>query len=343
MPNFPSRIDIANSPEYFPITALIAAGLWPDLTPPAKALLPVLWDFHREYPDACHPNRKTLARLSGISPPSVSNALTVLEDIGIVQTIQTPGPRPNTYKLKWTNLRAPKKAAADTGSPYRRPSADWELHMGTDAEGHAVAKYERKGGGLHRMSDGCFIRGQVEMVIHDLLVAWGVPHWSEVGYCDLGIKLRHAKSGDLNRQATVDFVVAPGLLVERLGLPATQGSAKKYRAKSAAKMKAARKAGWTVLTIEPDQRPGDWLLEPIRKAWADATIDEATRLRRLLQGAGKHEESHGPSRKLDAHIEDAKARLAGKKEPRKSRGLTMQKRGEHGFPVTYRCDPIIVL
>lgn len=209
MPNDPTRIDIPNSPEYFPVATLIAAGLWADLTPPAKALLPVLWDFHRQYPDACHPNRKTLARLAGISPPSVSNALTVLEDIGIVETIQTPGPRPNTYKLKWTDLRAPKKAAAGRGSPYRRPSADRELHMGTDAEGHPVAKYERKGGGLHRMSDGCFVRGAVEAVLHEFLVAWDIPHWSEVGYCDLGIKLRHAKSGDLNRQATVDFVVAP--------------------------------------------------------------------------------------------------------------------------------------
>ncbi len=117
MPDDATRIHIPNSPEFFPAHALVTTGLWAALTPPAKAVLLVLWDFHRQYPDACHPNRKTLARLAGISPPSVSNALTVLEDIGIVETIQTPGPRANTYKLKWTDLRAPSKAAAGSGSP----------------------------------------------------------------------------------------------------------------------------------------------------------------------------------------------------------------------------------
>jgi hypothetical protein len=343
MPDHTTRIDIPNSPEFFPAAALVETGVWADLTPPAKALLLVLWDFHRKHPDACHPNRKTLARLSGISPPSVSNALTSLEKIGIVQTIPTPGPRPNTYRLKWTSLRTPKGARPETASPFQRPRADWQLHMASEADGMTVAKYERKGGGLHPMADGCFVRGQVEMAIHDRLVAWGVPHWSEVGYCDLNINLRYPKSGALNQQATVDFVVAPGLLIERLGLAATQGAAKKYRAKAEAKIAAARQAGWTVLVIEPDQRPGDWLLEPIRKAWAKATIEDATRLRRLLKAARKHEAAHGPSRKLDACIKDAKARLTGEKESSRSRGLTTQMDDEYGFPITYRCEPKIVL
>jgi len=306
-------------------------------------VLLVLWDFHRKYPDACHPNRNTLARLAGISGPSVSNALSVLEDIGIVQTIHRPGPRANTYKLKWTELRAPRKSRKAAGSPYQRPRADRDLYMALDADGNPVKKYERRGGGFHRMSDGCRVKGQVEMVLHDLLVYWGVPHWAEVGYCALGIDLRYPKSGDLNRQATVDFVVAPGLMIECLGLAATQGSAKKYRAKAQAKMQAAREAGWTVLTVEPDQRPGDGLFEPITKAWATATVEDAIRLRRLLRGAGKCEDMHHPSLWLDAFIKDAKARLAGQIEPRKSKGLTVNKIGKHGFQVTYHRKPELVL
>jgi len=338
-----SRICITNAPEYFPATALIDTGMWAELTPPAKAVLLVLWDHHRKYPDSCHPSRNTLADLAGISGPSVSKALTVLEDVGIVQTTHLPGPTPNTYKLKWTDLRAPKTSREAASTPYERPRADRDLFMTVDADGNTVKRYERRGGGFHLLADGCRVKGAVEMAIHDFLVAWGVPHWSEVGYCALGIDLRYPKSGDLNRQATVDFVVAPGLLIERLGLAATQASAKKYRAKAKVKMQAAMKAGWTVLTIEPDQRPGDWLYEPIRQAWVNATVKDAIRLRRLLQGAKKYEEGHSPSRKLDAFIEDAEARLAGRKDPRKSRGLTINRDDEHGFPVTYRCEPEIVL
>ena len=68
----------------------------------------------------------------------------------------------------------------------------------------------------YRMADGCFVRSAKEQHIHDYLVSWLVPHWCDVRYSDLDIRLRKA-NGETDRQSTVDFVVGQLIVIPRLG------------------------------------------------------------------------------------------------------------------------------
>lgn len=352
MTDRPKPIDIHASPEVFPLAAMLATGLWAGLSPSARAVLGVIWDFHRKYPDACHPSRETLADLAGVSPPTVSRALDELEEVGIVYSIPAPGPRPNTYRIKWTGLTPPqsrKKAKkAKRTSPFQRPTTEREVYLTQNKEGQDEKKYSytRTGSQLHEMADGCFVRSAREVVIHEFLTAWRVPHWSEVRYIDLGIrvaKLKSKKPDELDTSSTVDFVVGPKTLVEQLALPPTQTGARYYLQKAASKLVAARKNGWEVIVVKANTKPGDWMLQPILDAWAKATIEEAEALKRRMSGAGKWRVGHQPSLWAEVLIADAKERLARAKPPARPQGFYVRGASEHGVPEDVRVKPQLVL
>jgi hypothetical protein len=79
MPNDDNQyeyITLHPAPGVFPVTELLETGLWAAIGPLGRQVLPILWDFHRKYPDACHPSRATLSSMAGLSPPSVTKAIT---------------------------------------------------------------------------------------------------------------------------------------------------------------------------------------------------------------------------------------------------------------------------
>jgi len=340
MPN-ETVIDLNPACGVFPLTQLLKSGLWTAMSVNTKAVFPVLWDYHRRFPDACRPSRLRLATEAGISEPSVTKALKELESIGIVTVIPTPGPRTNTYRLKWQNLQVPeaKPSKQAEKSPYKLPSnpkLPEAVKYNEDGTGKLV--WRRGNAQGYKLADGCWVRSAKEVLIHDYLRAWRVPHWCDVAYFDLGIPLRK-KNGELDRQSSVDFVVGPNVLIEQAGLSKTQVEATLYCAKLDAKVEAAEKAGWTMIVIQPDKLPDDWLYDEIAESWARSTIEQAEKLMRRLDKAGWLNPNKKKNRRLLAHIKDAKMRLSGQKQPRKKSGLHEQKLDGQGFPVSVPLNP----
>ena len=342
-------INLHPSPATFPVPEMIETGLWAALSPAARAVLGALWDYHRKYPDACRPSRSTLAIKAGVSQPTVTRALNELEAVGIVKAIPSPGPRTNTYRLQWTGLLLPvakdKDKKPTATSPFKLPTVDHDIYLTQNRDGEDIEKhaYTRRGSQLRRLADGCFVRSATEIQIHDYLVAWKVPHWADVRYLDLGIRMLKKRKETVDTTSTVDFVVAPGLILEAIGLPRSQAGARHYREKTKAKVAAARKKGWQVILVEPDISPGEWMFQAISDAWAKATIEDAEVLRRQMEVAKKLRDDHQPSRWLDAHIVLASGRLKGKIPPENPQGFYIKGTSKHGVPEDVRVKPKLVL
>lgn len=325
------------------MAAMIEGGLWAALSPTARAVLGVIWDFYRKYPDACRPSRATLAGAAGVSGPTVSRALTELENFGLVEVTPAPGPKTHTYKVRWKGIRLPtKKKGQSKKSPFKSGGAQWEATLIHDEEQQNRVAYSRNGSHFHHLPDGCIVRSAVEIVIHSFLTSWKVPHWTDVRYVDLGIRIAGPKK-QVDTTSTVDFVVGPKLLIERLGLPTTQKAARKYIEKAKRKMLAAKNAGWKVILVKPEQRPGDWLLKPILDGWANATLADAEELLSIMKQAGKWKENHVPSQLLKHHIQDAKARVQSQTKPKFPQGLYVETSDQYGVPAQQRVQPQIVL
>jgi hypothetical protein len=233
------------SPATFPMTELIDCGLWAALTPAARAVFGVIWEFHRRYPDACHPSRTTLARAAGVSAPTVTRVVKELERTGLLRVIPASGPGANTYRLDWSEIKLPARrpAAAKGGTPYARPGGEISVTLTQDAHGRDRVIRDRRGHG-HHLPDGCYVRSAAEVTIHSFLVDWLVPHWANVSYRELGVRGMHP-------DATVDFVVAPNVLIEHFGLPRLQSQAAKYQRNRRLKEQAIARAGWHLIALEP--------------------------------------------------------------------------------------------
>ena len=338
------HIDVPNAPGIFPMTALIETGVWASLTAPAKAVLGVLWEYHRQYPDACHPARTTIAREAGVSAPTVSRCLNELEVVGLVEVIPTSGPRPNTYILSWRDIRVQTHPRVKGGSPFKPSRQEYDTDLIRGADGKDETRITRRNAQTYRMADGCVVRSAGEMQIHSYLEAWKVPHWSDVRYIDLGIRIIDPKNGNVDTTSTVDFVVGPNVLMEKAGLASTQKGAKKYHEKLKRKLLTAKAAGWKVILVKPNQKPGAWLVDKIVERWSTATLENGELLKRQMEKAGKYGSGHKPSRWLDGHLEDARARRAGRKGPRASRGLTAMGTGTNGLPAEQVFEqPVVVL
>ena len=181
------------------------------------------------------------------------------------------------------------------------------------------------------------------MLLHSFLVAWRVPHWTDVPYEKMKIMLKSPATGVIDTVSTVDFVVAPFYLFELRGLPHHDAAVKKYKEKLRRKLAAVSQSDWDGYVLHPEQRPGGHLLKLILKAWATSTVEDAKALRELMRAAGKYEASHEPSRWLDEMIADAEGRMSGLKPQRKPRGLSVMVRGNHGFSHEQRTKPDLVL
>jgi len=343
----PNLIDLNPGHGTFPLPELLEHGLWSAMSANAKAVLGVLWNYHRKFPDACRPSRKTLAAEAGVCGPSVTKALKQLEAIGIVTVIVDPGPRTNTYRLQWRNLKVPtaKMTTKTDRSPFKMPTTDMvpEVSYNEDGTGKLLwSKMPTKG---YLMADGCWVRSAKEQHIHGYLVDWLVPHWTDARYCDLGIKLRNPRTGEIDRRSTVDFIVGPKLLIEQEGLPKHQRAAERYHKKLRLKVEAAKAAGWEVILIPPDRRPDDWLYDLISESWAESSIEEAEALIPKLTKADLYTRHKMDScADLRGHIKEAKERLSGEKSPRKKASLYFQKTDEHGNTITVRrTKPVLCL
>ena len=339
-----TRISIPHSPASFPLPELIDNGVWAQIPNAAKAVLAVIWNYHRQYPDSCHPSRQTIAREAGVHVSTVTRNLDVLEEMGIVRAIPRPGPRSNHYEVCWTDISLGPVPKQTRTSPYSWPRTEWDGTLSHDVEDKVTTKYARRGGYFHRMADGCLVRSAVEVVVHEHLMAWKVPHWTDVAFANLAFDLRHPKTGERDTTSTVDFVVAPFYLIEVQGLTPHQGAARKYTSKLEWKKDAIRAHRvWSACIVKPDKRPGEWILKHILRYWAKATIEHARELRDLMKLTGKYEASHEPSQWLDEMIADAEDRMSGRKPQRKARGLHETVTGPRGFPVERRTKPDLVL
>jgi len=301
------------SPATFPMTEMIDCGLWADLKPSARAVLAVIWDFHRRFPDACHPNRTTLSDLSGVSEPTVTRAITELSECGLVERISRP-PSCNTYRLNWADISVTKKTTSRRKSPYQPPDPDSSTTLYVDRHGREKASVEKHNYGWN-MPDGCYLRSAAETAIHAFLVDWKVPHWSNVPYRKLGI------SG-LHEEATVDFVVGPRLLIEVFGLPRIQTQAIKYNANRRKKEAAIAAAGWKLMALESNVRElTEKHCNTIITRWADSIIEDAQALYHEIRDAGQWRDGEPSTLLLLDLVKDARQRRDVKKEPASPRGL----------------------
>ena len=311
-----AKINLNSSAATFPLTEMIACGLWAALSPGARAVLGVVWDHHRRHPDACHPAQGTLALASGVSKPTVARAIVELEKVGLVKVIPAAGPGPNTYRLNWTDLALPgDKPATVPGkpSPYHRPNAGFAQFLEHAEKGEDDAAddaddkedkptYQRNHYG-HRLPDGCVVHTAREVGVHAWLVAAGIPHWCQVPYSALDIRGLHEKS-------SVDFVVGPRLVVEVFGLPQTQKQASAYTEKRRRKEKAVEAAGWVLLAVEPDKHPDGRFVQAILNHWALATVQQARDLHDLLVGAGLWHSNNSSCQRMTECLSDARNRAA---------------------------------
>lgn len=331
----------------YPISLMVECGLWAALSPPARAVHAVLWDYHREYPDSCHPSRATLARQAGVSPPTVTRCLKELERVGLVTVLPAPGPRANTYRLNWIDLRMEVKDQQPGGtaaSPYTRSPKVGTTSLITGTDGKERAVYNPRAFSGYPVADGCRLASAKEVFVHDRLIDWGFPHWCGVTYHDLGIPLSHMKTGKPDCKSTVDFVLGPRLLLEVRGLPATQSAAKNYEAKLLHKARAAKAAGWDLVTIGPDKYLWDNLVQRIVDHWGKSSVEDAQFLKRRLSVSQLVSKDHRSSLRLAAHIADAESRLRGENPPASGcYGDRMEPDPTTGVPQMVKGRPRLVL
>ena len=69
-----------------------------------------------------------MAAEAGVCGPSVTKALKEMEAIGLVTVILDPGPRTNTYRLQWENLKVPQEQARPQGKKARSPFVMPKMH-----------------------------------------------------------------------------------------------------------------------------------------------------------------------------------------------------------------------
>ena len=298
------------SPATFPLTELIEAGLWAALSPAAWAVFAVLWDFHRQFPDTCHPSRATLSAKAGISEPTATRAIKELESVGLVQVLPAPGPGPNTYRIQWHDLSIPEKRRGRTrgASPYARPASEHDTYLNTDEQGRNKVVRERVIHS-HKMPDGCVVRSASEVTLHAFLVDWKIPHFCNVPYHALGIR-------GLHHESTVDFVVGPRLVVEHFGLPRIQDQVSRYNRKRRLKEDAIKRAGWTLIAVEAGKLITPDQVNLVFDRWAESTIEDAERLRSQITTARMWHPGYRSRNGLKGHILDAIGRRDGEREPR---------------------------
>ena len=330
-----ATVTLNPSPNSFPVSELIECGIWPALSPPARVVFAVIWDFHRRFPNTCRPSRATLARLAGVSPATVSRVLPVLEQSGLLTVIPSSGPGVNTYRVQWTDLSIPEHQSAGGGSPYKPATAKTDTYLSDDPKKSRLLRQRRKW--RYRMPDGCVLRSAREQQVHAFLVDWSWPHWSNVNYNRLGIP-------DLHANSTVDFVIGPKLLLELWGVPRTLGEFGKYKKSKAKKIAAAESAGWTLLGIEPEDVVDEAFVSEVVDHWAKATREDANDTANALDRAG-HWASKGPSETAMIDLaRSASRRRDGRAPVEKPQGLYITvKNPTGGPPARQRVRPRLVL
>jgi len=319
------------------MTELIDSGLWASLSPSTRAVFGVVWDFHRKYPDTCRPSRATIARLAGVSPATVTRSLPELEKTGLLKVIPASGPGTNTYKIRWSDLKVHGGNGADEvqASPYTLPKPDVDewLPDGPSPVRRVFRERQRRG---YRMPDGCVLHSAREVVVHQFLVEWGVPHWPGVPYHQLGIK-------GLKDSAKVDFVIGPRLILEVWGLTDTESRHRRYMRSRRRKESAVEASAWNLIGLEPDEDPEVNLIDPILEHWASSSRDEASGFAKVMSRAGKWLAEGRSEAILKSLARDADDRRAGRKPPAEPRGLWVDEPNPGGPPIRRRVKPVIVL
>lgn len=77
---------------------LIRSKTWAKMTPPARALYPVIKSFTNWKTGHSFPSVETMEEYSGLSRPSIFKALKELEELGYVRSVKRPG-KPTVYTL----------------------------------------------------------------------------------------------------------------------------------------------------------------------------------------------------------------------------------------------------
>lgn len=331
------RVTLTPSHGSYPVPEMIASGIWRALSPAARCLHAVLWDYFRQHPDACHPSRDRLASEAGLSAKTVTRALAELEAANMVKVIARP-PAANTYRLNWQGVKLPCEAApagAPTPTPYKRPTRDTIVTLHLSEDGGETTSYDREGRRMvYVQPDGCRCLSASEVSLHGWLAAWQIPHLSNVPYSALGVR-------GLTPGSACDFVAGPRLVIEYFGLSRTQPQADAYKRKRREKEAAIKAAGWTLLAFEPGETSlSDTHAEAIAEAWASASIADAERLASVFASSdspGKPNALH----LLRLHLDDARKREAGEKPPEDRRSLYVPT--PNGRGVVRRGDRLIVL
>lgn len=314
-------VSLSPSPHSFPIQELMEAGVWSAIGLPTRSLLPVLWSFHQRFPDACHPSRETLARLSGLSRPSVTKAVRELEEVGLV-TVARDGLKPNTYRFHWEQIEIrPKGFKPRPPSPFKSSMKEVVDHSYYDEDGnYREQKFFKRQ--RNQLADGCCLASRREMLFHDLLQEYGIPHAAGVLYDDLNITMANPRDPSLrDRKTSVDFVVGPHTLVEIVGAVRTQRGAANYRKKIKRKQVATEQSrdGWKLILIEPDQDFDDAFrtdfVDLVVKDWATSSYQRALAVTNTLRRVA--------TTKMDLwirHLQQTKAMHNGSLPLKKSHG-----------------------
>ena len=329
-----TTVSIYPSPASFPVSELISSGIWSAMSPAARAVFVVIWDFHRQFPDTCHPNRSTISRLAGVSEPTVTRTLKELIGMGLLHVIPAAGLGPNTYRIDWQDIEIPEKASSKKNNPYKQPSREFTFYMGEDENGNERIVHQ-KTSHHYKMPDQCVLRSAAEVAIHAWLVAWQIPHWANVPYSTL-------KIFGLHKEATVDFIVAPKMLIEVFGLPRTQRQVIKYNRNRQKKEELIRKAGWQLMAIEPGEQFADRHFEPIMNAWANASLEDAKNLSELLKNTPFWRKGMPSCQMMADLYKNAVDRNAGKIPPDFPQGM-FKDTLFNGMPATVRTEPRLVL
>lgn len=262
-------VDLRPPRGVYPLHDLIHTGLAHALGPDAIAVHQCLWVFAQAH-EECRPSVARVAHLTGMNRHTVSKALDKLVGVGLV-TIAKRG-LSNIYTLQWAGLRfpplPPMPVRADGLGPYRAVSEKELLgYTGGEDGSSPKAVYGRR---THTYPglDGHRLGSLREVAVCGRLTMCRIPHWPGIPYSDLlpSWKGKH----------TVDFVLAPGVVVEVWCV-----SHRGYLDVKARKEAALATAGFTLIGVtEQDLTdPGrvinnEVTTAMVREAWITAT-DEA--------------------------------------------------------------------
>jgi len=237
----------------FPLYRITHSGLLRTLTPPTFKVYVTLWSYlQNPVYSEIRPSHQEIMRLTGLSHSSICRAISTLQDMGLLRVwkraLETGGVK-NIYHIE-TDLDALEIPTLPEKKPFKSD--------------YISTLKPKPRGGTFRVSDGHRLRSPHEALIDAELAALQIPHFPDI---------RYSKLAKTDRKYTVDFVLAPSIVLEYWG-----STSPGYVATRKKKTAFLRNASIRIISIEePDMNDLSLKINAnlkvrVEEAWQTASL-----------------------------------------------------------------------